>query len=397
MSQFSHYHNDDCGYSSSSSSSVDSDHGINNIICANESVKKSDNLLERTVLHLDVDCFYCQCHEIERPELQNIPFAVGQKHIIVTCNYPARAVGVSKLMLKTEAIKKCPNLIILDGSDLEPYRLAGRRVYDAFRKGITLHFGTYLRQKQTNNHDVRNSSLQVKKGGMDEMYADVTAVMDLVIGQAPNMSMKNISCFNASHKEGETLPSFQPFVYGDGDSSTERIVITEDQSGASSETTHLSSTSFRPEGGLWGQCQEKKEIWGDTEEREECARRLLAASSIGELVRQYVKEQTGFRACIGVSVSPMLAKIASDIKKPDSLNVLFPWRSSEIILPMPLRRIPDLGYGTLKALSPFLEKFNQDRSMPKEKFWTCRDFLKVPRHAIVSCLMTLKSFDEEAR
>jgi DNA polymerase iota len=314
MSQFSNYHNDDCGYSSSSSSSVDSDHGINNIICANGSVKKSDNLLERTVLHLDVDCFYCQCHEIERPELQNIPFAVGQKHIIVTCNYPARAVGVSKLMLKTEAIKKCPNLIILDGSDLEPYRLAGRRVYDAFRKGITLHFGTYLRQKQTNNHDVRNSSLQVKKGGMDEMYADVTAVMDLVIGQAPNMSMKNISCFNASHKEGETLPSFQPFVYGDGDSSTERIVITEDQSGASSETTHLSSTSFRPEGGLWGQCQEKKEIWGDTEEREECARRLLAASSIGELVRHYVKEQTGFRACIGVSVSPMLAKIASDIK-----------------------------------------------------------------------------------
>ena len=124
--------------------------------------------------------------------------------------------------------------------------------------------------------------------------------------------MKNASCFNASHNEGETPPSFQPFVYCDN--STERIVITEDQSGASSETRNLSSTSFRLECGVRSQAHEKEEIWGDAEQREECARRLLAASSIGELVRQYVKERTGFRACIGVSVSSMLAKIASDLK-----------------------------------------------------------------------------------
>ena len=47
---------------------------------------------------------------------------IQQKYIIVTCNYEARKYGVTKLMLISEALKKCPNLVIVKGEDLTHYR-----------------------------------------------------------------------------------------------------------------------------------------------------------------------------------------------------------------------------------------------------------------------------------
>lgn len=43
---------------------------------------------------------------------------VTQKYLIVTCNYPARAVGVTKLMSIAEAKKKCPEIVLINGEDL---------------------------------------------------------------------------------------------------------------------------------------------------------------------------------------------------------------------------------------------------------------------------------------
>jgi nucleotidyltransferase/DNA polymerase involved in DNA repair len=43
---------------------------------------------------------------------------VTQKYLIVTCNYPARAAGVTKLMGIVEAKKKCPDLVLINGEDL---------------------------------------------------------------------------------------------------------------------------------------------------------------------------------------------------------------------------------------------------------------------------------------
>ena len=43
---------------------------------------------------------------------------VTQKYLIVTCNYPARATGVTKLMGIVEAKKKCPDLVLVNGEDL---------------------------------------------------------------------------------------------------------------------------------------------------------------------------------------------------------------------------------------------------------------------------------------
>lgn len=47
---------------------------------------------------------------------------ITQKYLLVTSNYPARRRGVTKLMGITEAQQKCPDLVLVSGEDLTPYR-----------------------------------------------------------------------------------------------------------------------------------------------------------------------------------------------------------------------------------------------------------------------------------
>ncbi|XP_076854956.1 DNA polymerase iota [Brachyhypopomus gauderio] len=76
----------------------------------------------RVVLHFDLDCYYAQVEMIRNPALRTKPLGVQQKYIIVTCNYLARELGVTKLMLVKDALEKCPNLVIVKGEDLTCYR-----------------------------------------------------------------------------------------------------------------------------------------------------------------------------------------------------------------------------------------------------------------------------------
>ena len=63
----------------------------------------------RVIIHFDYDCFYASVFEAKNPSLRSLPFAVQQKHIIVTCNYEARKRGLHKLQLITEAKRICPD------------------------------------------------------------------------------------------------------------------------------------------------------------------------------------------------------------------------------------------------------------------------------------------------
>lgn len=47
---------------------------------------------------------------------------IQQKYIVVTCNYVARQMGVTKLMSVVNAKEKCPQLVLVKGEDLTHYR-----------------------------------------------------------------------------------------------------------------------------------------------------------------------------------------------------------------------------------------------------------------------------------
>lgn len=68
--------------------------------------------LSQYVVHIDCDAFYAAVEEIDRPELKNVPMAVGQG-VLTTCNYEARKYGCRSAMAGFVAKKLCPQLICL--------------------------------------------------------------------------------------------------------------------------------------------------------------------------------------------------------------------------------------------------------------------------------------------
>ena len=297
--------------------------------------RKNNALIARSILHCDVDCFYCQCESLlddaksdDDPSklfLSNRPFAIGQKHIIVTSNYIARDLGVTKLMTKEAALDACPNLIIVDGSDLTLYRRGSRKIYLSFRNA--------LNRIKSNSKGGYTAS----KGGFDEMYADVTGLIGNTYSSKENTSFTDNKLIDRSL-----------FVFGDNDS---EVSLSEDQSGAC-VTISVKSNSMKDTEGFQDDNLQK---WGSLSERQICVRRLREASSIARFVQQHVKEATGFTISIGVSVSRFLAKLSSDLKKPNSVNILFPWRTTRLIESMPLRKISGVGSRTIKHIRACFE------------------------------------------
>ena len=380
------------------------------------------NLWSRTIVHLDVDCFYCQCEEVEGRVPRDRPVAIGQKHIIVTCNYIARNYGVQKLQSRESAYAACSSLLIVEGSDLERYRRHSRRIYLSFRQAWQDLAAASVDKQQPSQQDSENNeawtqsrnkssfpsiNVPVRRGGMDENFADLTDLVGAVMD-----------------KNNQDRPMSMPshaFVYGQ-DKSSARVVVVEAQSGARATVHH--STDNTGDCGFSTSASVRESVHhvpttgtkGAALARvaqNECMNRLAVAAALCEQVRQRIYKETGFTVTLGVSVSPLLAKLTSDLHKPNSLNVLFPWRSASILLPMPLRKVPSLGNATLRALQSCLQcthsgaggaidqklyflKNDKESSSQKQEgattpkaFWTCHDLLKVPQWQIESCLQTL--------
>jgi DNA polymerase-4 len=74
----------------------------------------------RKILHLDLDAFFCAVEELRNPELRGKPFAVGgspdRRGVVASCSYPARAFGVHSAMPMSQAVRLCPDLIIVSHS-----------------------------------------------------------------------------------------------------------------------------------------------------------------------------------------------------------------------------------------------------------------------------------------
>ena len=71
----------------------------------------------RSIIHLDMDCFYAAIEIRDRPSLKGKPVGVGgardRRGVLTTCNYEARKFGIHSAMPTFMALQRCPNLIIL--------------------------------------------------------------------------------------------------------------------------------------------------------------------------------------------------------------------------------------------------------------------------------------------
>ena len=74
--------------------------------------------MERSVLHVDMNCFYAGVEMAERPELRGRPVIVGgdegSRHgIVLTKSIEAKRYGIKTAEALWEARAKCPDLVVL--------------------------------------------------------------------------------------------------------------------------------------------------------------------------------------------------------------------------------------------------------------------------------------------
>ena len=81
------------------------------------SISEEDDDHKRTIIHLDIDCFYAQVEMLNDPSLREKPLGIQQKNIVVTCNYVARERGVGKCQYIAEAMTTCPDLVLVNGEE----------------------------------------------------------------------------------------------------------------------------------------------------------------------------------------------------------------------------------------------------------------------------------------
>lgn len=139
----------------------------------------------RTIVHLDVDCFYAQVEMVRNPSLRDKPLGVKQKNLMVTCNYVARSMGVKKSMWIKEALEALPDLVLVDGSDLTHYRQFSAEI-SAVAQSFTP---------------------DVERLGLDENFVDITEIVGDYLGKS---DLSNIEGHVYGDKEPAPAPPADP-------------------------------------------------------------------------------------------------------------------------------------------------------------------------------------------
>ncbi|HWL25669.1 MAG TPA: DNA polymerase IV, partial [Ureibacillus sp.] len=92
----------------------------------------------RIIFHVDMNSFYASVEQAYNPELKGKAVAIAgnpkeRRGIIVTSSYEARAKGIYTTMNVGEALRKCPDLIVLP-PDFPKYRTTSKAMFSLLRE-----------------------------------------------------------------------------------------------------------------------------------------------------------------------------------------------------------------------------------------------------------------------
>ena len=195
-----------------------------------------EELLQRKIIHVDMDAFYASVEQLDNPELRGKPVAVGgtsKRGVVSAASYEARKFGVRSAMSSVIAMQNCPDLIFVK-SNFKRYH----EVSDKIRK-IFYEFTD-----------------KVEPLSLDEAYLDVT-----------------------ENKKGN--PS---------------------------------------------------------------------ASLIAEEIRKKIKEKTGLNASAGISINKFIAKVASDINKPNGQKTVPPSEVIDFLEKLDIKKFFGVGKVTVQKM-----------------------------------------------
>jgi DNA polymerase-4 len=208
----------------------------------------------RQIIHVDMDAFYASVEQLDNPDLVGKPVIVGgdpkQRGVVSAASYEARKFGVHSAMPMSQAIRLCPNAIVLPVR-MERYAEISQQIHTTFERFTP----------------------QIEPISLDEAFLDVTG---------------SIQLFGSAEK-------------------------------------------------------------------------------IGRAIKDQIRENLGLVASVGIATNKFLAKLASDLDKPDGFVVITKENKQQILDPLPVSRIWGVGKVTEKALkSKGIDIIRQLRKAPPE-------------------------------
>ena len=95
-----------------------------------------------------------------------------------------------------------------------------------------------------------------------------------------------------------------------------------------------------------------------------------SAEAMAGEIKSRIRVRTGLTASVGVSHNKLLAKLASEMNKPDGLAVIRPAEVTTILDPMPVRRLHGIGAKTAARLEQQgIHTLGQLRRAPESVLW----------------------------
>jgi DNA polymerase IV len=93
-------------------------------------------------------------------------------------------------------------------------------------------------------------------------------------------------------------------------------------------------------------------------------------ADIAMAVKRRIRERTGLTASVGAAPNKLVAKIASDLRKPDGLMIVTPLNLRATLDPLPVRRLPGLGGKTGQRLEAAgVRTLGELRVAPDPQLW----------------------------
>ena len=240
-------------------------------------------------------CFYASVFEFLHPSWKFLPLAVQQKQIIVTCNYEARRRGLYKLQLVKEAKKVCPDMILVLGEDLTPFRNASKDNFNFLKS-----YSWNNKVERLGFDEVRFSTTITSDGFMksdsEQVFMDVTDLVDY-----------NFAILNHT----DLTTSFFHLDYNDP-----TIGFPFD---ASSVSGHTFPASFSaPKSG----CISTNNPFPN--DAVEFLLRLRLGSHLARYLRLQLEEQQGYTSTVGISTNKLNSKLVGNLNKPMGQTTLLP-------------------------------------------------------------------------
>lgn len=163
--------------------------------------------LSQVVVHIDCDAFYAAVEELDRPELKELPFAVGMG-VLTTCNYVARKYGCRSGMAGFVADKLCPALIHLP-LNFDKYTAKAKEVRAVLEQYDSRFESASIDEAYLNITDYCTEHNMAPTDAVQQMRGEVHEKCKITIsaGIAANSKLAKI-CSNKNKPNGQfMLPS----------------------------------------------------------------------------------------------------------------------------------------------------------------------------------------------